>query len=114
MKHYKQLACMVAWTPPNSLYHQATSGKVAVGPWPDTKGWSDSFSSTSGACYADRHKMPEWQRIAMLFIDFHTIVVRDGIDTQAAHEAFLAIDEYRWKISPDTKGATDEEDETTV
>ncbi len=42
--------------------------------------------------------------IAQLFIDFHTIVVRDRVDPQKAHEAFLAIDEYREHISPDTPG----------
>ncbi len=32
-------------------------------------------------------------------------MVRDGIDVQAAHRAFLAIDEYRFRIAPDTEGA---------
>ncbi len=44
-------------------------------------------------------------RIARLFIDFQTIVVRDGLDPQAVHKAFLAIDEYRFRIAPDTEGA---------
>lgn len=43
----------------------------------------------------------------MLFVDFHTIVVRDGIDPSVAHEAFLAIDEYTMTISPDIPGARD-------
>ena len=34
-----------------------------------------------------------------------TCVVRDGIDPQVAHRAFLAIDEYRFRIAPDTEGA---------
>jgi hypothetical protein len=41
----------------------------------------------------------------MLFIQFHTAVIRDGIDPQRAHKAFLAIDEYRQRISPDIQGA---------
>jgi hypothetical protein len=40
-----------------------------------------------------------------LFILFNTVTVRDGIDVQAAHRAFLAIDEYRKTISPDIEGA---------
>jgi hypothetical protein len=40
-----------------------------------------------------------------MFILFNTITVRDKVDVQKAHEAFLAIDEYRRTISPDTKGA---------
>ena len=47
----------------------------------------------------------EITRIARLFIDFQTVVVRDGIDPQVAHRAFLAIDEYRFRIAPDTEGA---------
>ena len=31
----------------------------------------------------------------MMMIDFHKLVVRDGIDPQAAHQQFLKIDEYR-------------------
>ena len=44
-------------------------------------------------------------RVARLFIDFQTLVVRDGLDPQAVHRAFLAIDEYRFRIAPDTEGA---------
>jgi hypothetical protein len=40
-----------------------------------------------------------------MFILFNTITVRDHVDVEAAHNAFLAIDEYRQTISPDTKGA---------
>ena len=47
--------------------------------------------------------------IAKLFIDFHTVVVRDKIDPQAAHQAFLVVDEYRSMISPDIESATLEE-----
>jgi hypothetical protein len=41
----------------------------------------------------------------MLFIEFNTIVVRDNVSVEAAHKAFLAIDEYRERISPDIEGA---------
>jgi hypothetical protein len=47
---------------------------------------------------------PDRQLLAM-FILFNTITVRDGIDPQAAHKAFLEIDEYRRTISPDQEGA---------
>jgi hypothetical protein len=40
-----------------------------------------------------------------LFILFNTITVRDGVSVAKAHDAFLAIDEYRRAISPDTPGA---------
>jgi hypothetical protein len=40
-----------------------------------------------------------------LFVLFNTLVIRDGIDPNRAHEAFLAIDEYRQTISPEIPGA---------
>ena len=44
-------------------------------------------------------------RDMMLFIEFHTIVVRYKVSVEAAHKAFLAIDEYRQRIAPDIEGA---------
>lgn len=102
----KQLECMIAWTPASwTDSRPETAGRVEVGPWPDTKGWSDAYASTVGACFAELHKISEWQRTAVLFIDFNTLVVRDGMDPRAVHEAFLAIDEYATKIAPDAPGA---------
>jgi hypothetical protein len=40
-----------------------------------------------------------------LFLEFHTLVVRDGIDPHALHKEFLKIDEYRWHLAPDVEGA---------
>ena len=104
----KQLECMVAWTPAHIADDDpyiSTRGKVEVVPWPDAERGRRRYSRSVGACFFELHKMPEWQRIAMLFIDFHTLTVRDGIDPQVAHKAFLAIDEYRARISPDIPGA---------
>lgn len=41
----------------------------------------------------------------MVFVDFHTLVVREGIAPEVAHGEFLKIDEYRELISPDIQGA---------
>ena len=104
--------CMIAWTPESwGDLKNETAGQVRVGPHPDTSGWSDKYALTTGACYLGRKSMPRWQQIALMFTDFHQIVVRDGIDPQAVHQAFLAIDEYRHTISPDIAGAVDPEDE---
>jgi hypothetical protein len=35
-----------------------------------------------------------------LFLEFHELVVRDGLDPQRVHEAFLVIDEYAESIAP--------------
>jgi hypothetical protein len=81
-----------AWTKP---------GDVEVGPWPDRAGWSDRYLSTAGCCFADRQDMTPDQKIGQIFIDFHTLVVGDGIDPQAAHREFLKIKDYRERISAD-------------
>ena len=80
---------------------------VEVGPWPDKTGWSDQYRYTGGCCELARHEWPEDRKVMMMFIDFHTLVVRDGIDPQAAHREFLKIDEYHRRISPDIDGAAD-------
>jgi hypothetical protein len=43
------------------------------------------------------------ERIALLFIAFNTMVVRDRLDPQVVHHAFLAIDEYRLCMPPDVR-----------
>jgi hypothetical protein len=78
------------------------SDEIDVGPWPDTTGWSDRYSLTGGACYTNIRQMAPDQLAAQIFIDFHMIVLRDGVDVQAAHRAFLKIDEFRRSIAPET------------
>ena len=46
--------------------------------------------------------MTGWKRIAAVFIDFHNLVVHEGISPDVAHKAFLAIDEYARYVSPGT------------
>ena len=95
---------MVAWTPDEPE-------TVEVGPWPDRTDWScrpgHRLSFTTGCCELARHEWPADRKVMMMFIDFHTLIVRDGIDPQAAHREFLKIDEYVRRISPDIEGAHD-------
>jgi hypothetical protein len=80
---------------------------VKVGPHPDTIGWSKPYAQSAGSCYLALKSAPEMEQLVQLFIDFHTMIVRDGIDPQTAHREFLKIDEYRERISPDIPGAED-------
>ena len=41
------------------------------------------------------------ERIALMFIGFNMLVVRDRLDPQTVHRAFMAIDEYRLCMAPD-------------
>ena len=45
------------------------------------------------------------RQLLAVFILFNTVTMRDGIDVQKAHKAFLAIDEFRQTIAPDLPGA---------
>lgn len=106
----KYTELMLAWTPPwkwldESSQFFVTKGLVEVGPWPDKTRWSRIFLNTGGACYRDLHEMNDDELSLRLFIDFNTLVVRDKIDPQQAHNEFLKIDEYRKRIAPDTRGA---------
>lgn len=93
----RQLEAMIAFN--------TDSDEIEVGPWPDRTGWSSRYRMTIGACMLFMHDWPEAERKAQLFIDFNTIVVRDRVPVDAAHAAFLKIDEYRQMIAPDMKGA---------
>lgn len=97
---------MYAWTPATDTWEKSqTAGQIMVGPHPDRSKWSKPFSFTGGSCFLDLKTRPEIEQVMQIFIDFHTIVVRDGIDPNAAHREFLKIDEYRERISPDISGA---------
>ncbi len=63
------------------------------------------YRMSGGAAYARWQKDSGDSLIALLFITFHTLVVRDGVAPQDAHQAFLAIDEYREAMAPDIEGA---------
>ncbi len=78
-----------------------TGGPVKVGPWPDRTGWSDDYEMTTGCCRSRQ----DGDRIALMFIDFHSLVVGYEVDPAEAHREFLKIKEYRRSISPDFPGA---------
>jgi hypothetical protein len=101
----KLLEAIIAWTPARwADLRPETAGQVAVLPVTEA-GEAKRFAMRAGAGSSALASLSEEGRVARLFIDFQTIVVRDGIEPQAVHRAFLAIDEYRFRIAPDTEGA---------
>jgi hypothetical protein len=94
---------MIAWNP--------GTDQITVGPWPDREGWTRGYMMKVGAKDLALRKMPPMMRLAQLFLHFNTAIVRDRIDPQVAHRAFLAIDEYRRHISADMLGAEDSDGE---
>lgn len=102
---------MVAWTPADKYSEDdPRRGKIVVVPWPDRDHLADGYRRTVGACFADTHKLDQTQLVAQVFIDFNCIVVRDRIDPQLAHNAFLVIDEYAERIPEDQQGAREPRD----
>ena len=88
----KYANCMYAWNP---------KGEIVVGPHPDKTGWSNSFLYSSGSCVLHTKKMTDIEKQHFILSDFVAIVIRDGVNPKAVHEAFLTIDEYRNAIPED-------------
>jgi hypothetical protein len=96
--------CLIAWNP--------GTAQIRVDQRPNSEDGVDwtkfpiRYAKVGGA--ADAHvrrcKTSE-RRDLLLFVEFNSIVVRDRVPPQAAHEAFLQIDQYRQRISSDTQGA---------
>lgn len=100
----------IAWTPLGyDGLKSATAGRVQVGPRSNPGGWMDSYPAWVYAVESSDIAESPGRAAWRLMVNFHTLVVRDGINPQVAHQAFLAIDEYRAMISPDIPGATYEE-----
>lgn len=91
---------LIAWTPAD-----CNGPCIEVGVWPDRSGWSDDYAMTGGACFREWHEAEPDTLALLVMLAFNTAVVRDGVPVDAAHEAFLKIDQYRERISPDTEGA---------
>ncbi len=81
----KQLEAIIAWTPgPLGRPRPETARQVAV--LPPLRGQeAKRFAMRAGASSSALATLSEEGRITRLFIDFQTLVVRDGIDAQTAH-----------------------------
>ena len=58
-----------------------------------------------GTSLNNGHQADPIKQLLAVFIQFNALVVRDHIEPEKAHAAFLTIDEYRKAISLDTPGA---------
>ena len=103
---------LIAWTPATA--NSPTAGTVKVGPLikAGTQDWAAPYLMTGGAAYTAVRKLSGIDAVARVFIEFNTLVARDGLPVGEVHEAFLAIDEYATHIAPDMPGARDAEDGT--
>lgn len=97
----------VIWTPVRRDVPEAGSVRVErhLSGWERTPGDYWMPAKSLGAMGEVSTKDDPIKQLLGMFLLFNTIVVRDGIDPQRAHQAFLKIDEYRKTISPDMEGA---------
>lgn len=100
---------VIVWTPVDSEVGAPWRGAVRVerhhDNWARTPGDRWMPTDSLGEMGEVSTKGDPIKQLLAMYLLFHTIVVRDGIAPMDAHEAFLAIDEYRRSISPDTPGA---------
>jgi hypothetical protein len=96
---------LIAWTPAG--VESPRAGQVQIGRLvgTDQHEWTASYTHAGGAANRAVRQLSGAEAVARTFVEFHTLVTRDGIDPRTAHEAFLVIDEYTTHISPDIPGA---------
>ena len=97
---------MIAWTPIHAT-KTTSAGTLKVGPLlqPGDADWTRPFLYTGGASETHVRALTGRKAVARIFIEFNTLVARDGLSPQLVHEAFLVIDEYADNISPDMPGS---------
>lgn len=91
---------MVAWDPNRD---GTKADRVKVGPHPDETGWSTEYRMSAGCAFTKWHSLSEGQKITQMLIDFHDLVVADGIDPQVAHREFAKIKGFADAILGDIK-----------
>ena len=113
---------MVAWNPGRVEVAEgdAPAGTCFVMEWPDhdrrSRPWWywRKLDKLSDGSFGNAQPGSSYGVFAAILVNFHTLVVRDGVDLQVAHREFLKVDEYRDFISPDCDGATQPGQETTL
>lgn len=67
--------------------------------------WTRPYRKSGGAAYVDVRKLKGVEARHYVMSEFLGIVIRDRVDLDAAHRAFLKIDEYRQALPQDVEGA---------
>lgn len=101
----KLAECIIAW--------DEETGEVEVGPLirSGVRDWSKPYPCTDGGVSFEVQEMSPVEARHFVLSTFVALVVRDKIDPQKAHRAFLNIDEYCQAIPIDVDGAMKGDDE---
>lgn len=89
---------LVVWTPGNYELNEfaPTRGQIDVcDTTEDDWDWKEKYRHFWGAADNRWKQQPHLMRVQMMFAMFHTIVIRDEIEFEAVHAAFMKIDDYR-------------------
>jgi len=98
--------CRYYWNPDTGFVLVARKGDRDPGREVATR-WMDG--------YQKRMEPLMWSHpgiVSKVFVEFHTLVVRDRISINDAHREFLKIRQYRTYIAPDIHGATEAADDS--
>lgn len=63
------------------------------------------YARSGLGCYAETQSMTFEQRKTQVFIEAMHLIVRDGCDPQAVHQALCGLEEYQAGLSEDMPGA---------
>ncbi len=91
----------IIWWTPVWVAGDPLAGSLEVGPYPDWRARTASWMFLDGPFKHRRQCKTKTGRLLCLMTLFHTLVVRDGLDPQRVHQAFLRLPEYRQTIAPD-------------
>lgn len=97
----------MAWTPANGVYSDdPTEGMLQIGPKDTRESWQNDprYRYTLGFDTLRSITSSDQMRTVVL-AEFNTLIVRDKLDPELVHREFLKVDEYRWCLSWDIKGA---------
>ncbi|WP_189675012.1 hypothetical protein [Sphingomonas glacialis] len=85
----------------NAMLVWTRGEKVAVVRHPDTKGLSDEYQSSVGACFAHWRKKDTNGRRLQMMIDAWHVAAFYEIPAEQIHEALIVIPEYRDMLASD-------------
>lgn len=94
---------MICWTSPVGRRREETAGQAALIAWPDTRGASDRYGYTSGACESRVHEMNRLQRQHYVLSTALGMILRDGLEPSVVHRALWPLSEYRDGLPSDVQ-----------
>ena len=87
---------MICWNP--------GTDQVAIVPHPDRQGLSDKYLMTGLGAYKHVKEATFEDRKTIAFIEAVHLIIRDGCEPHAVHQAMMKLEEYRDGCADDMPG----------